>query len=134
MQRKNQHTQASQDDDSVLDEPRERLEALFEKVDAYIRLNIEIIRLKAVSLIAKSLSAMLYRLLLVVAFFLFFMLLNIGIAQYLGEKMESPYLGFLSLSGFYLLLMGLLFLVRKRLGKNTISQTLIDQFTKEDEQ
>jgi hypothetical protein len=58
------------------------------------------------------------------------MLLNIGLALWLGELLGKTYYGFLVLSAFYSLLAVLLYIFREKLMESPVSNAIIKKMTR----
>jgi hypothetical protein len=123
------HRQPDPDPD-FLEETKEQLEDLFERIEEYMRINAKLYKLQAVQVISDAGSAFLVRVLLAIVGFLFFFLANIGAALWIGEKMDSTYSGYFIVSGFYLLIFLLLWMMRKSLFKRGLTNAIADAFSK----
>jgi hypothetical protein len=58
---------------------------------------------------------------------LFFLILNIGIALWLGELMGKSYFGFFVVAGFYAFIIIIFSVFRKRLVKKPINDSIVKQ-------
>jgi len=58
---------------------------------------------------------------------LFFLILNIGVALWLGELLGKSYYGFFIVAGFYALLALIFSIFRKQLIKNPVNNSIIEQ-------
>jgi uncharacterized membrane protein len=67
--------------------------------------------------------------LLIVAMFIF--LLNIGLSLWISEILQSPYLGFLIVSGFYLIISVVVYYYRLQWLKNPISDKIVTKLLKD---
>src|ERR1035437_2223370 len=81
---------------------------LFEKVGHYAQTTAELYKLKAVDKSADVLSTLTARLTIVVFIAMFFLMLSIGMALWIGEILWKSYYGFFVVAGFYALA-GILF-------------------------
>jgi hypothetical protein len=77
------------------------IECLIKRAEVYSRTSIEIMKLKFVDKIADVFSKLISRLIFVAILGFFILILNIGIALWLGEIMGKNYLGFLAVASFY---------------------------------
>ncbi|HBB91919.1 MAG TPA: hypothetical protein DC042_09420 [Bacteroidales bacterium] len=91
-----------------MENPESFIESLFEKIQAYIKTTIELTKLKLLEKVTGTASSVVATVSVVLVFALFFFVLTIGIALYLGELLGKSYYGFFIVSGFYLVL-GILF-------------------------
>jgi len=90
------------------------IETLFEKSDRYTRTSAELYKLKAIGKSAELISVMTARLAVIVFMILFFLILNIGIALWIGEGLGKTYFGFFAVAGFYALGGALLYFFSNR--------------------
>jgi membrane-associated HD superfamily phosphohydrolase len=83
--------------------PTMQIEALYEKSEQYAKTAIQLAKLKSLDTTTVVVTAMISRLSVIVMMSLFVLVLNIGIALYLGEVLGKVYYGFFIIAGFYLL-------------------------------
>jgi hypothetical protein len=114
----------------VIEERKELVEDLFEKAEEYVKTNIQLAKLKATDKVADVVGSVVTQLSLVIFGFFFLLMLNIGIAFWLGDVLGQIFLGFLIVSGFYALLGVLVFAFRKSIIKTPISNAIISQILK----
>lgn len=119
------------DNESFIEERKEILEDLFERVESYIKINVQIYKLRAVEVVAEAASSIMANILIAIIAILFFMLLNVGIAIWLGSLLNSPSHGYFILSGFYLVILILLWMFRKNMFKKSVTGGIIKQFEKD---
>lgn len=113
-----------------MENPETFIESLFEKIQAYIKTTIELTKLKLLEKVTGIASSVVSRVSVVLVFALFFFVLTIGIALYLGELLGKSYYGFFIVSGFYLVL-GILFrLFLHKWLKKPISDLIIKKTLK----
>lgn len=101
------------------------IESLFERAEAYGKTSLNLIKLKAIDKVSVLISMVLSWLIVIVVVALFFIVLNIGIALWLGELLGKSYYGFFIVSGFYAVL-GIIFLlwVRKPITNSIVSKMI----------
>lgn len=105
------------------------LETLFEKAEIYGKTTFELSKLKAINASSTVLTNLISKLIIASTLLIFIMVLNIGIALYVGDLMGKAYFGFLVVAAFYLF-MGLLMklflfkLIRKPLSNLIITLAL----------
>jgi hypothetical protein len=121
----------SGDNESFIEERKEMLEELFERVEKYIKINIQIYKLRAVEVMAEAASTIMANILIAIIATLFFMLLNVGLAIWIGSLLESSSHGYFILSGFYLLILIILWIFRKNMFKKSVTGGIIKQFEKD---
>ena len=79
------------------------VETMFEKAEAYAKTTIELTKLRALETSAKVVTSFVSRISVIVMFSLFALVLNIGIALFLGDLLGKTYYGFFIVAAFYLL-------------------------------
>lgn len=89
-----------------------KVDSLFEHLTSFIESKVEIYKIEIKEEVAQSLSKMMIVLLFFFIGTFFFLFLNIALGYYLGALLESLFLGFLIISGFYLLVFLVLYLLR----------------------
>src|SRR5690606_34592023 len=103
---------------------------LVETVEAYGRIEFEIIKLRTVQTATRIIANMAFRLAVFALCFLFLLLLSIGVGLLIGDILGKPHYGLLVISMFYLLLIVVIsvFLgswIRRQVG-NAIIKELLD--------
>lgn len=105
-------------------------ETLFDKVENYVKTSTDLFKLqlidKSSDLIATLASKI--AIMLIVSMFLFF--INIGFALWIGQYLNNFSLGFVIISGFYLIVSIIVYRFRHRLLKFPISDIIIKKLTK----
>ena len=109
------------------------LELLFEKAEAYSKTTLELLKLKAIDKSADVASSLVSRLTILLVVALFIVIVNIGVALWLGELLGKTYYGFFVIGGFYALIAVLLHVFRHPLLKTPVSDTIIMQMLKKEE-
>ena len=94
------------------------IEPLFEKVEQYGKTSIELVKLKVIEKSGDIGSTLLVKLTILAVFIVGMMLLNIAASLWLGEFFGKVYLGFLTVSAFYLVLALVLVSCRKNIKKH----------------
>lgn len=117
--------------ESFIEERKEILEELFERIESYVQINVQLYKLRAVELVAESTSTVVSKILIALVAILFFLFLNIGIAIWLGSVLATPYAGYFIVSGFYLLVLIMLFIFRKNMFKKSIAESIMHKFAKD---
>ena len=80
------------------------IEAVVIKIEAYVKTNLELVKLQAVDKTADITSKLISRTLFFISFSFFALFINIGLSFWLGEILGKDYYGFAIVAGFYLLL------------------------------
>lgn len=86
-----------------METPASSIESLFERTEAFVKTTIELSKLKALRTTNVVARALLSRLSVIVMISMFFFVLTIGIALFLGDIIGKLYYGFFIVAGFYLL-------------------------------
>jgi len=110
-----------------LDEQSVLLESLLKKGEQYGKTSIELLKLKTLDKSADVISNMVSWIVVAVFAVLFFLIMNIGLALWLGELMGKSYYGFFAVSGFYLLFALIFGIFRKQLIKKPLNESIITQ-------
>ena len=103
------------------------IESLIEKGEQYGKTTFELLKLKMLDKSADVASNLISWLIVVVFAVLFFLILNIGIALWLGELLGKSYYGFFVVSGFYALLALVFGVFRKQLIKKPVNESIVKQ-------
>jgi hypothetical protein len=105
----------------------EAIQELIERAEIFGKSTVELYKLKAIDKAAETVSSILTRAIIMLVFLLFFVILNIGIALWIGSQMTDTYFGFFILSGFYAVVALILFLMRDKWIKKTLRNNFIIQ-------
>lgn len=116
-----------------MEEKATLIESLFERTESYVKTNIELVRLKAISKSADLLSALASSIILSVIVLMLVIMLNIGLALWIGDLMGKSYYGFFTVALFYLVIGLVLFLFQGQLIKKPIGNAIITNMLKEKE-
>ena len=84
-----------------METPASLLESLFEKVEIYGKTTYELSKLKALATTTTVATALAARLSVILMISMFGLVLNIGIALFLGELLGKSYYGFFIVAAFY---------------------------------
>jgi|ERR1035437_2730726 hypothetical protein len=99
----------------------------FEKTEHYTRASAELLKLKAIDKSADIISTLTARVTIIVFITLFFLILNIGIALWIGEGLGKSYYGFFIVAGIYALAGILLYAFRNKWIKEPLRNSIITQ-------
>ncbi len=108
----------------------ENIESLFEHVKAYGKTNVDLVKLKAADKSAEIISTLVAGLIFAIIIVIFFAILSIGIALYLGELLGKPYYGFLVLAGFYLIIGLIFYSMKEKWCKTPVADMIIKKLFK----
>ena len=103
---------------------------LVNKAENYGKTSIELIKLQAVDKVANGTSSFIAWTAVVIAVVLGFIILNFGLALWLGAVMEKVYLGFFAVAGFYILLAIILFIFKDKWIKKPLNNSMINEMLK----
>lgn len=110
-----------------MDEQSGLIESLIEKGEQYGKTTLELLKLKTLDKSANVVSNLVSWLIVLIFAVLFFLILNIGVALWLGELLGKSYYGFFVVSGFYALLALIFSIFRKQIVKNPVNNSIITQ-------
>ena len=104
------------------------IEPLLERAEQYSKTSFELLKLKSLDKTADVTSNLISRLLFAIVLSIFVVLINIGIAIWLGDILGKNYYGFLIVGSFYGLISMVLFfihpMIKARLNNSIITQLL----------
>ncbi|MEX2485396.1 MAG: phage holin family protein [Brumimicrobium sp.] len=105
----------------------DHIESLFEKTKNYGKTSYELYKLKTISKTAEVVSTFVSRAAVVLVLFMFLVFASFGLSLWLGELLGKPYLGFLCVAAFYILLGVVLYFILHRFIKRKISNSIISE-------
>ena len=109
------------------------LTRLLERAEDYGNTTIELFKLNAIDKSADVVSSLVSRLAVIFAVALSLLIINIGLALWLGKMLGDSFYGFFIIGGFYAILAILLHLYRHQWIKNPVSDSIIKQMLKQKE-
>jgi len=107
------------------------IESLFERAADYKATTHELIKLKVVDKSASVISTLVAQIIIAIAVSLFALLLNIGLALWIGQNLGKSYYGFFIVSGFYGLFAYIIFVFRNKWIKVPLNNSIITQILKQ---
>ena len=110
-----------------METPASQIESLFERVEAYSKTSYELAKLKLLETATGLVTSWIARLSVIIMISLFVLVLNIGIALFLGELLGKSYYGFFIVAAFYLLVGLVLHLFLHRWIEKPVSESIIKQ-------
>ncbi|WP_163710595.1 hypothetical protein [Mangrovibacterium lignilyticum] len=116
-----------------MEEQSELVDELIEKGHKYGQTTLHLIKLKTLDKTSDVLSNLVSWLPVIIAAIIFFLILNIGVALWLGNMMGQTYYGFFAVAGFYAIVSLICWLFRKPFLKHPLNDSIINQILKEDE-
>lgn len=108
----------------------QHIESLYNKVKEYTETTIELYKLNAIEATADVLSSIVSRIAFVLVFALFTLFINVTISLLIGNLLGAYYWGFLIVSGFYLIIMIVLYYCNGKLIKEPITNLVIEKLLK----
>ncbi|MFT5754559.1 MAG: hypothetical protein ACI924_001796 [Flavobacterium sp.] len=106
------------------------MELLYQKTKEYTETSIELFRLNAIDRTADVVSSLFARLVLILIVAMFTLFINIALSLYVGKILGEMYLGFLIVSGVYLLLSIIIFYFNNKLLKIPLTNLIIAKLLK----
>ncbi|MBK7683177.1 MAG: hypothetical protein IPJ26_12275 [Bacteroidetes bacterium] len=104
---------------------------MLEKAEEFSLTSIELLRLKAIDKSADVTSSLVSRLAVVLAISLSLLIINMGVALWIGKQLGDAFYGFFAIGGFYALVALLLHQFRHQWIKYPISNSIIKQMLKQ---
>ena len=101
------------------------IETLYNKAKDYTETNIELYKLNAIDKTATIVSSLTSRMALVLVVSIFTLFVNIALSLFIGEQLNSPALGFLIVSLFYLITAILIYFFKEKYIEMPISNMVI---------
>jgi hypothetical protein len=110
-----------------METPVTLIESLFERVEVLGKTTYELSKLKLLQTTINVVNTLVPRLSVIIMISLFALVLNIGIALFLGELLGKSYYGFFIVAGFYLVAAIVLHFFLQKWIKRPISELIIKQ-------
>ncbi|MEQ9405341.1 MAG: hypothetical protein RIM99_17260 [Cyclobacteriaceae bacterium] len=108
---------------------------IVERITEYIQIKTEQVKLKIIAHVSRILANVIALCFIVIVGFFFMFFLSFSVGSLLNEVFESEYLGHLTIAGFYLLLILIIFLLMKSGSiQNWFENIILNIAEKEDEQ
>lgn len=110
-----------------METPSGLIQSLFEQIKELGLTTMELTRLKVLEAITKIVSSLVAKLIVVLVFFMFALILNVGLALYLGEILGKIYLGFFIVAAFDLIVGIVLHFFLKKWINTPVSDSIISE-------
>jgi hypothetical protein len=107
------------------------IEILFERAESYSKTSLELFKLSAIDKSADVFSSLAVRFAIFMIVALFTLVINIGVAMWLGDLLGKPYYGFFVVAIFYAIVMVFLYVFRHEWIKTPVSNSIITQLMKQ---
>jgi O-antigen/teichoic acid export membrane protein len=106
------------------------IETLIKKSGEYLDTKIELTKLKAINTSSDVLSNMVYLIVKILIIFLFVGFVSVALAILIGKTIGDYYYGFLIVGGFYLIVLLIIYVQRKKWIKEPVANGLINKMLK----
>jgi phage-related holin len=103
------------------------IETLYNKAKEYTETSVELYKLNAIEKTANVVSSLTSRMALVLVVSIFTLFVNIALSLFIGEQLNSNYLGFLIVSLFYLITAILIYFFKDKYIEVPISNIVISK-------
>ncbi|MFZ4476743.1 MAG: hypothetical protein ACOYPR_16205 [Saprospiraceae bacterium] len=110
-----------------METPASTIESLVERIEAYSMTTIELSKLKILETTTVIVSLLVSQMSVIFSVVLFVLVLNIGIAMWLGDLLGKAYYGFFIVAAFYLLVSIIFYLFLYKWIKKPLSDMIIVQ-------
>jgi hypothetical protein len=101
------------------------LGSLFERAENYAGTRIDLAKMKAVKKSSEIVSSVASQVVVGIILVFFLMLLNIGLALWVGELLGKTYLGFFAMAGLYLIVGIIVYAGRENMIKVKVANSII---------
>ncbi len=103
------------------------IETLFEKAGDYSKTTIELLKLNAIDKSADVVSTLAVQLVIFIVVALFTLVINFGVALWIGELLGKSYYGFFVVAAFYFLVAIIVYSFRNQWIKSPLNNSIIAQ-------
>ena len=107
------------------------IETLFDKVETYGKTSIKLATFRAISLSADFGASLAVKLIVGLALMMFFLLISIGLALWIGKEFGETFYGFFVVATIYLVLGALFYIFRDSFIKKPVNNFIISKLKKE---
>lgn len=108
----------------------ENIEKLYEKAERYSKTTYELVRLNTIDKTSDIISSLAIVITILVIAAVFTLFINIGIALWIGQALNSNALGFFIVSGFYIIVGIIVFIKRNELIKIPLDNLIVRKLLK----
>ena len=106
------------------------IETLIKKSGDYLETKIELTKLKAINTSSDVLSNMVYLIVKTMIIFLVLGFVSVALAILVGKTLGEYYYGFLIVGGFYLFVLLIIYIQRKKWIKGPVANSLVNKMLK----
>lgn len=115
---------------AIMTDGKTPIESLFERFEDYSQSTIHLFKLNAIDKSAEIVSSLVSRLAIILSLVLSLLIINIGVALWIGKLLGDSFYGFFIMGGFYALIAIILHTFRYQWIKYPISNTIIRKMLK----
>ncbi|WNM18366.1 hypothetical protein [Flavobacterium capsici] len=108
----------------------ENIEKLYEKAERYSKTTYELVRLNTIDKTSDIISSLAIVITILIIAAIFTLFINIGIALWIGQALNSNALGFFIVSGFYIIVGIIVFIKRNELIKIPLDNLIVSKLLK----
>jgi len=102
-------------------------ESLFGRAGEYFETRLELLRLKSVDKSSDVVSSLISGLTILLIISFAIIIISIGLALWIGEQMGKSYYGFFIVGGFYVVMVLIGYLLRRRFLKGPVANLFINK-------
>lgn len=113
-----------------MEQQNDHIASLLEKASGYVETRIELAKLKVAEKSSQTISSLVSMIVLCFVIIFFVLLLNIGLALWIGELLGNSYYGFFVLAAFYGLIALLIYFFKGKWIENPITNSIIKKMVK----
>lgn len=103
------------------------IDPLYERIEEYGKVSFELVKLKALDKTSAVASTFVSRAVAFLVLAMFFLVLNIGVALWLGDLLGKSYYGFFCIAGLYGVIGSVLYFFMHKWMKARVSNSIITQ-------
>jgi hypothetical protein len=115
-----------------MDTQAHSFESLFERAGEYLETRIELVKLKSVEKSSDVISSVGARIPIILALLISIIIISIGVALWIGERIGKSYYGFFIVGAFYIFMALLGYIFRNGLLKGPIANLFINKVLNEE--
>lgn len=109
-----------------------KMEDVGENIKQYVNTNLEIVKLELTNKTSVFGAELVSSIIIGSISFMFLFILSIGVGFYFSELLNNHFYGFIIVAAFYLVLLLIVFLFRKKLIQNPLRDKIIRKFLNND--
>lgn len=106
---------------------------LVEDFESYLKTNVTLYKLTTIKKSADIVSGLVSTLVLLMVVMFFILMISVAASLWIGEILNSPYKGFLTISAFYVFLFIVFFVFKTQLLKNPTRNIVVKEILNKDD-